>query len=148
MIDNNVIINPIRRMSLIKRITGGFGVVAVLLPTIVLAINEPITVVKAWAQAAKERNGKKQYQLLCTDQRNKNKAILESLNWVTGVSSSGIGDYKITKLTEKRGTMIFLIKYQIILQNKPIGIVSDQLTVQKGCIIKFKYLSPTAGHSS
>jgi hypothetical protein len=130
---------------LLKRIVSGFGVVAVLLPTMVLAMNDPVKVVRAWAQAAKERDGKKQYQLLCANQRNKNKAALVSLNWVTGVSSPSIGDYKITKLSEKRGSTVFLIKYKVTLQKKSVGIVSDKLFVKNRCITKFKYLSPTEG---
>jgi len=132
---------------LIKRITAKLGIATVLfVPTIVLATNEPMDIVKAWAKATKERDGKKQYQLLCSDQQDKNKAGLEALNWVTGVSSPGIGDYKISKLTVKRGTSVFLINYQIVLQTKPVGSVSDKLYIKNGCIAKFRYLSPAASN--
>lgn len=126
-----------------KNLLGKISLLVILIPSIALATDDPAKVVEGWAKAAKERDGKKQYQLLCADQQDKTRATLESLNWVTGVSSPGIGKYKITKLTQKQDTTDFLVKYQIILQGKSVGTVSDQLQVKNGCISKFKYLSPT-----
>lgn len=130
---------------MIKQFLVKLGFIIVLIPCLTLAGNKPQQVVQAWAKAAQERNGKKQYLLLCKDQKNKNRANLESTHWVTGVSSPGIGSYKITKLAKKHGTDVFLVKYRIVLQGKSIGTVTDKLRVKNGCIAEFKYLSPTEG---
>lgn len=119
-----------------------------LIPSIALATNnDPMQVVQAWAKAVKARDGKKQYQLLCPEQQAQNRASLESTNWVTGVSSPQIGEFKIEKMKEskmqKRPAVIFSVKYQIILSGHPVGTVSDRLQVKNGCIAQFNYLSPS-----
>lgn len=118
-------------------------ILIIFIPALSFATHDPLKIAHNWAKAAKERNGKKQYQLLCKDLQNKNRANLESTNWVTGVSSPRIGNYKITKLPQKKGSTNVLVKYQIILQNKVEGSVSDILKIKNGCIAEFKYLSPT-----
>lgn len=130
---------------MIKNFLVKFGFIIVLIPSLTFAVNNPLKVVQAWAKAAQERNGKKQYQLLCKDQQNKNRANLKSTHWVTGVSSPRIGSFKINKLTKKQGSSVYLVNYQIVLQGKSVGMVTDQLLVKNGCIAEFKYLSPTEG---
>lgn len=128
----------------IKKLLVTLAFIIVLIPSTTLAVNDSQKIVKAWAKAAQERNGKKQYLLLCKNQQNKNRADLESTHWVTGVSSPSIGDYKIIKLPKKHGAF-FLVKYQIVLQGKSVGTVTDKLQIKNGCIAEFKYLSPTEG---
>ena len=62
-----------------KKILLKFVLPVFLMPSIVFAThNEPLSVVQAWGKAVKERDGKKQYQLLCPDQQKKNRATLEA----------------------------------------------------------------------
>lgn len=102
--------------------------------------NNPLNIVQTWAKAVKERNGKKQYSLLCKQQQNKNRATLQELNWVTGVSSPSVGNFKITQLKQNQ----YSVSYQILLQNKDVGRIADTIQVTNGCISSFKYLSPSA----
>ena len=114
-----------------------------------LAPTTPAAVVKAWAEAAKNRNGAVQYMLLCPNLQKANLAQLKELNWVTGVSSPWISGYKIlpTKITNK-----FAIQYQFSDGSKAIQQTSDYIEVkpinipsnptQHWCISKFSDLSP------
>ena len=127
-----------------KKILLKFVLPVFLMPSIVFAThNEPLSVVQAGGKAVKERDGKKQYQLLCPDQQKKNRATLETANWVTGVSSPQIGGFRIARLKKKQDSTEFLIIYQIILSSKSVGSVSDQLRIKNGCITQFNYLSPS-----
>jgi hypothetical protein len=90
-----------------------------------------------------------QYMMLCPDLQNKNLATLESLNWVTGVSSPQISGFKVQKSATEDNT--YNIQYQIAMGNKIIGTVTDKISVQKAnpqssqrwCIRQFNYLSPS-----
>ena len=132
---------------MLKKIITATTILLILAPSIsIAATNRPLTIANDWATAAKERNGKKQYQLLCKDQKKKNYADLKELNWVTGVSSPQIGSYTIVPSQQNKNE--FLVKYQIILNDKAIGSVTDTLQIKNNCIAKFNYLSPSGVDAS
>jgi hypothetical protein len=132
-------------MFILKKLILKLVLPVFFIPSIVLATSHhsPIQVIQAWGEAVKLRDGKKQYQLLCPDQQAKNHAALQAINWVTGVSSPQVGAYKIEKITHKHGESDFLVRYQILLNHKLVGTVSDTIQVKHGCIAQFNYLSPS-----
>ena len=117
--------------------------VLILMPSIAIAANNPMQTAEAWAKAVQGRDGKKQYQLMCIDLQKANYDTLQSDNWVTGVSSPQVKTFSIEKGKQNKGTVDYLVKYQMIAGGEIIGSVTDQLQVKNGCISGFKYLSPS-----
>jgi hypothetical protein len=117
-----------------------------------LAPSNAEAVAVTWAAAAKNRNGAVQYMLLCPKLQNANLSKLEALNWVTGVSSPGVSDYKILSPTINGNTRKFAIQYQFAAGGGIYLSAIDSISVvpinravypsQKWCINQFNYLSP------
>lgn len=103
---------------------------------------KPAEIVAAWATAAKSRDGKIQYALLCPDQQKKYRKTFENLNWVTGVSSPQIKSFKVSTLKQNDAFSEFNIRYEVGFNQHSAGFVVDRLRVADGCIARFKYLSP------
>lgn len=112
------------------------------------ASDTPKAVATAWAQAVKDRNGKAQYMLMCSELQKANFSNFKALNWVTGVSSPWISSYKIRAQSASK----FSIQYQFSLSTGIVGMVTDYIHIiridskvnssQRFCVSKFKYLSP------
>jgi len=117
-----------------------------------LAPRYPILVAETWARAAKNRNGAVQYMMMCPDLQKKHLSNLKDLNWVTGVSSPWIANYKIIVQTKKSAASQFTIEYQLADGSGKAGNSIDHISVipaqnssQQWCINQFQYLSPSDG---
>jgi len=120
-----------------------------------LAPKTPQSVAISWAKAAKNRNGAIQYMLMCPDLQQKYLSNLEALNWVTGISSPWVSDFKILSQRKNAKSWIFTIQYVLSTSGKSAGTDVDTITVvradtqsnsqQSFCISKFTYLSPVDG---
>lgn len=107
-------------------------------------VAQPGDIAKSWAEAAKNRNGKAQYQLMCPVLQKKYYKELTGLNWVTGVSSPQIASYKVLKLQMKQDRATYIIRYELATNNKKLGSVTDRIRILNGCIDHFILLSPAA----
>ena len=62
-----------------------------------LAPHDPLTAVKAWAEAVTTRNGAWQYALLSPELQAEYHDRFAEMNWVTGTSSPWVEKYQVTE---------------------------------------------------
>lgn len=82
-----------------------------------------------WAKAVKERNGAVQYLLMCPALQKENLTRLENSNWVTGVSSPWVSDYRVALISKTYKEERYKIVYTLYTGAGIMGKSTDSLKI-------------------
>jgi hypothetical protein len=98
--------------------------------------NEPDSIAKLYAKAAMERNGAVQFMVLSPELRQKFRATLEDLNWVTGASNPKILSYSAVNIERAANLWKFAVHFTLSYAgNHPYSCINH---IEVGQVIRAK----------